>query len=79
MRLEWQKDEKRLNGYVAESIRYRYIMIVPRSGRVVLGVQYATDDAVKAKPIDQRSCTSRAQAERIAQRFENHRHPRKLR
>jgi hypothetical protein len=79
MKLDWQKDDKGSHRHVAESFQFRYIMISPKRGRVHLRVQHLDDDPVSAKPIDERACTSRRQAERIAQRFEDNGNARRLR
>jgi hypothetical protein len=71
MKLEWNKDETGSNRYVAESFQYRYVMLVPRRGRVHLRVQHLTDDPVMCKPIDERVCHSKGNAQRVAQRFED--------
>jgi hypothetical protein len=79
MRLTWKKDTDSLHTYRAETIRYRFILVMPRKGSVHLWVQHAGDDW-GTNPIDQRACVSKRGAERIAQRFENARiTPRRLR
>jgi hypothetical protein len=78
MKLDWQKDPKSMNRYVAESPRFRFVMVDPLRGKPILMVQHASDDW-KAKPIDQRVCLSRRNAERVAQRFENSKDARRLR
>jgi len=70
MRLDWQKDPNSLTRFIAESARYRYVMAVTSRGKVQLMVQHASDDS-RAKPIDERPCISRRNAERVAQRFED--------
>jgi hypothetical protein len=79
MKLEWQKDDKGTNRYVAESFQYRYVMLVPKRGRVHIRVQYLADDPILCKPIDERACVSRQRAERLAQRFEDNGRARRLR
>ena len=71
MKLTWKKDLSNPDRFMAETIRYRFIMLAPKRGKVQLWVQHAADDWVMTKPIDQRSCVTRRGAERIAQRFEN--------
>jgi len=79
MKLEWYKDENGSNRYVAESFQYRYVMLVPKRGRVHIRVQYLADDPILCKPIDERACVSRQRAERLAQRFEDNGSARRLR
>lgn len=78
MRLEWKKSPDNPERFTAESVRFRFVMMVPKHGRVQLWVQHYTD-AWATKPIDQRPCTTRRQAERVAQRFEDGRNSRRLR
>jgi hypothetical protein len=78
MRLKWVRDDTSMYTYRAESIRYRFIMIVPPRARTTLWVQHTTDDW-GSNPIDQRLCRSRRYAEHVAQRFENQDNPRRLR
>jgi hypothetical protein len=78
MRLDWQKDPKSLNRYVAESVRYRFIMIATTRGKAHLWVQRA-GDPWGTKPIDERECRSGRHAEVLAQRFENAKQSRRLR
>jgi hypothetical protein len=70
MKLEWTKVPKSMNRYTAETVRYRFIMIVPARGETHLWVQ-AAGDGWGTKPIAERGCRSPRVAERIAQRFEN--------
>jgi len=79
MKLDWQKDEKGTNRYVAESFQFRYVMLVPKRGKVHLRVQYLADDPVLCKPIDERVCYSKGYAQRVAQRFEDSGKSRRLR
>jgi hypothetical protein len=78
MKLDWQKDPKGLNRHVAESFKYRYVMLVPQRGRVHVRVHHFDDHAL-SKPIDERACVSRHRAERLAQRFEDNGKARRLR
>lgn len=78
MKLRWEKDPERKYGYTAETIRYRFIMIVEPRERTALWVQHVRDDWA-TKPIDQRECRSRYAAERMAQRFEDKPYARRLR
>lgn len=79
MKLHWEKDSRTcVNRYIAETAQYRFVMIAPRGKKPELWVQRASDDW-GTKPIDQRTCLSRRTAERIAQRFEDARSPRRLR
>jgi hypothetical protein len=83
MKLDWQKDEtgtnRFTNRYVAESFQYRYVMLVPKRGRVHIRVQHLADDPILCKPIDERACVSRHRAEQLAQRFEDNGRARRLR
>lgn len=78
MKLEWQKDPNSTDRYMAESIRYRFIMIATPRGKAHLWVQHV-GDKWGTKPIDERPCRSGRHAEVIAQRFENARQARRLR
>lgn len=78
MKLHWVKDPKSPNRYTSESVRYRFVMIAPPRGKVQLWVQHSDDDWA-TKPIDQRPCTNKRAAERIAQRFEDSKYGRRLR
>jgi len=78
MRLAWQKDASGTHRFIAESVRFRFVLIDPPRGKTHLWVQHVADDW-NTKPIDQRPCTSRRHAQRLAQRFEDSAHPRRLR
>jgi hypothetical protein len=78
MRLDWEKDDKGLHRYIAETAAYRFVMIAPPHRKPQLWVQRFSDDW-GTKPIDQRSCLTRKHAERIAQRFEDSGKSRRLR
>ena len=78
MKLDWEKDPKSLNRYIAESVRYRFIMLVTARGKPHLWVQ-AAGDKWGTKPIDERECRSTRHAEMVAQRFENAKQARRLR
>ena len=78
MRLAWQKDPGGMHRWIAETVRFRFVMIAPSHGKSHLWVQHRADDW-DTKPIDQRPCTSRRHAQRLAQRFEDNAHPRLLR
>lgn len=78
MKLHWMKTDNGLHRYVAETPRYRFIMIAPPRQKPGLCVVHAEDEDMK-KPIDARTCRSRRSAERIAQRFEDRQTARRLR
>jgi gamma-glutamylcyclotransferase (GGCT)/AIG2-like uncharacterized protein YtfP len=78
MKLDWVKDPNSANRYEADSFEYRYVMLVPKRGRVHVRV-YHFDDHGLAKPIDERACVSRHRAEHVAQRFEDSGKARRLR
>lgn len=78
MKLAWQKVPDSYWRFVAETPRYRFVMVAPPGKNPALSVQHAEADRT-AKPIDQRSCRNRRNAERIAQRFEDASSPRRLR
>lgn len=78
MRLRWQKDPEYLHRFIAESVRYRFIMIAPPRERPHLWVQHA-GETWGTKPIDERECRSKRSAEIMAQRFENATNARRLR
>lgn len=72
MRLKWTKEADSLHTYMAESPRYRFVMVAPPKGRVQLWVQHAADEW-RTNPIDQRTYFSRRTAERRAQQFNDKR------
>lgn len=78
MQLQWQRDPNADHRFVAETVRFRFVMLrVPRT-KPQLWVQHAMDEWA-TKPIDQRVCRNRRHAERLAQRFENQVFARRLR
>ena len=78
MRLNWTLEDDKQHRYIAVTPRYLFVMIAPPRGHVGLLVQHASKE-LTAKPIDQRTCRTRRAADRIAQRFEDSRDPRRLR
>lgn len=78
MKLEWQRDPNSAHRYVAETVRFRFVMIAPLRRKVELWVQLSIDEW-NTKPIDRRTCRTRKAAERMAQRFENSLTARRLR
>lgn len=78
MKLTWGKDPNGVNRYVAESHRYRFVMVAVPRRKPELWVQNAGDEW-GTNPIDQRTCRSRRGAERIAQRFEDAKQGKRLR
>lgn len=78
MKLDWQRDPNSPHRYVAETVRFRFVMIAPLRRKVELWVQLSIDEW-NTKPIDRRTCRSRKSAERMAQRFENNLLARRLR
>jgi hypothetical protein len=78
MRLNWTLEDDKRHRYIAVTPRYTFVMVAPKRGHVGLLVQHATAD-LASKPVDQRTCRTRRVAERMAQRFEDSRDPRRLR
>lgn len=78
MKLHWVKIDDNGHRYVAETPRYRFVMVAPPKAKPGLIVQHASDDLI-TKPIDQRTCRSRRHAEIMAQRFEDKQMARRLR
>lgn len=78
MRLRWRKDTEHEHWFIAQTVRYEFIMIAPPGERPHLWVQHLDADR-SDKPIDERECRSRRAAELMAQRFEDHQQARRLR
>lgn len=78
MKLNWIKVGDSGNRYIAETARYRFVMVAPPKTKPGLMVQHA-DAKNTDKPIDERTCHSRWHAEKIAQRFEDKQMARRLR
>lgn len=78
MKLHWIQVDKARHRYTAETPRFLFTMVAPPRARPGLMVHHADADTTE-KPIDQRTCRSRRNAERIAQRFEDNMTARRLR
>lgn len=78
MRITWEQDPANEHRFIGETARYRFVMLAPPRQPAGLMVHFAHEDPA-AKPIDRRTCRSRRQAERIAQRFENREDAKRLR
>lgn len=78
MKLSWTKIDGDGHRYVAETPRYRFVMVAPPKAKPGLMVHHA--EAKKTdKPIDERTCHSKWHAQKIAQRFEDKVMSRRLR
>jgi hypothetical protein len=70
MKIPWIQDDGNEHRYIAETVRYRFIMVVGTAGRTHLWAQRSADDWA-TNPLAQTTCVTRRGAERLAQRFEN--------